>query len=312
MKLGLIGCGRWGKIYISSIQQMSEIELSHLATSNPENKKIVSDHCRVSQKWQDVAQDKTLDGIIIATPPATHYEIAELAIKSGIPVLIEKPMTLSLVDAKKIMELAKEFNVLIMVGHTHLYSSAFREMKHIGKNLGILKSIISFGGNQGPYREDVSALWDYAPHDIAMCCELFEQFPKAISIKKNAQILPKDGNGMGESNSITLEFGIEQTAKITVSNIESCKKRYLEAHYELGSLIFDDLKQEDKLQLKTQNNILTIPLSSVRPLNYMIAEFCQKISIGLINDSSLRLGVQVIEILDFCKENNRVQEIAHA
>ncbi len=180
MRLGLAGAGPWGRRYIATIRDLPGQTLAHVASANPASATLVSSGCVVSTDWRALAVDHSLDGLIVATPPATHLEIALLAIAHGIPVLVEKPMTLSLADANLLAERARRACVLVMVGHTHLYSAAFRGLKSRGATLGALRETRSVGGNRGPYRSDTPVLWDWGPHDVAMCLELFGVAPDAL------------------------------------------------------------------------------------------------------------------------------------
>jgi predicted dehydrogenase len=120
-------------------------------------------------------------------------------------VLVEKPMTLSVADAKLMAECAQRAGVLVMVGHTHLYSAAFRELKSRGAALGTLFETRSVGGNRGPYRLDTPVLWDWGPHDVAMCLELIDEAPHAVQARRvAAERLPE---GLGEAIELALEFG---------------------------------------------------------------------------------------------------------
>lgn len=310
MRLGLIGAGRWGKRYIETISHMDELQLVHVGSRQKETKDLVPNTCTISPNWIDVACNQTLDGLIIATPPHLHYEMAVSAISSGIPVLIEKPLTLSLREAEALVKQAKQSKTLVMVGHTHLFGSAYQELKKIGKSLGTLRKITSMGSNWGPFREDTSMMWDYAPHDLAMCLDLFENYPSTIHAQRIKKI--KSAEGEGETIKINLDFVLGSSAEIKVSNIEEGKCRYLEASFEKGTLIYDDLELEHKLKLKNnQSNASPISLSSTRPLTNVVSQFCQKISEGEVEDSSLVLGMQVVQILENCQsilDNHTIED----
>ena len=103
MRIGLIGAGRWGKRYIETIARMDGVELAHLGSTNPASTQLVPSGCRVSSDWHDVACDRTLQGIILASPPVMHCEMALASINARIPILIEKPMTLSARDARAVV-----------------------------------------------------------------------------------------------------------------------------------------------------------------------------------------------------------------
>src|SRR5258707_8191485 len=238
MRIGLIGAGRWGKRYIEALARVPDVRLAQLASTNPESRKLVPEECLVTPRWREVAESRELDGVILATPPAMHLEMALAAIHSGIPVLVEKPMTLSLVDARSLVDAAATHGVLTMVGHTHLFSAAFRELKRKGNALGQLLHTRSAGGNWGPFRLDAGTLWDWGPHDIAMCLDLFGGFPRAIRATCTGKVTQP--LGIGEAIAITLDFGRGAYADIHLSNIERQKRRSFEATYVGGTVVYDD------------------------------------------------------------------------
>lgn len=300
MRLGLVGAGRWGKRYIATIAGMEGVRLGHLASTNPESASLVPPDCRLSSDWQAVTADQTLAGIILATPPATHAEMALRSIASGIPVLVEKPMTLSVDDAHALVDQAHRSGVLVMVDHTHLFSAAFRELKSRGASLGRLVRTRSAGGNWGPFRPDTPVLWDWGPHDVAMCLELFCAAPLRVEAKRAAA--RRSGEGTGEAIEITLDFGVGGDAGIRISNVDDCKRRYFEATYTGGTLVYDDLSA-DKLVFKPtpSSRAEVVPLEGSLPLTNVVSEFCQCIKSGKDSGVSLQLGLQVVQILGTCQ-----------
>ncbi len=300
MRLGLVGAGRWGKRYISTISRMEGLTLAHLASANPESAKLIPSSCRLSSDWHAVTADRTLDGIILATPPATHLEIAHAAIGNCLPVLVEKPMTLSVAEARSLVDHARRSDVLVMVGHTHVFSSAFRQLKSRGDSLGPLLWTQSAGGNRGPFRPDTPVLWDWGPHDIAMCLELFRVTPMAVEARRVAAV--RFAEGVGEAIEIAVDFGDGRRAGIRVSNIDERKQRRFEATYAGGTLFYDDLADEKLVFRRSPSSPgEAIPLDGSLPLANEIGEFCRCITSGQRSDGSLELGLQVVRILADCQ-----------
>lgn len=302
MKLGLIGAGRWGKRYIETISRIPGIELGCLASRNPESISLVPSSCKIVTDWRELLDDSNLNGVIIASPPDSHFEITMEAIRVGVPVLIEKPMTTSLHDAQNILKKSNECKVLAMVGHTHLFSAAFRELQKKGKLIGKIKNIGSAGGNWGPFRPDTPPLWDWAPHDLAMIIELLSDYPSDIKIKRD-KLLPQP-QGTGEAFSITLGFSSGICADIKISNICQQKQRIFEARYDAGTLTYNDLAQ-DKLIFLSSSKSKPEPvlISKTFPLTNLIIDFCRAIEDGHHSHPSLQLGVQVIQILTECQKS---------
>jgi predicted dehydrogenase len=300
VRLGLVGAGRWGTRYIWTITQMNGVELAHLASSNPKSADLIPATCRLSSDWREVAGDGTLDGVIIATPPATHLEIAVTAIGNGIPVLVEKPMTLSVDDAQSLIDKTWRAKVPVMVGHTHLFSSAFRRLKERGASLKGLLHTRSVGSNWGPFRPDTPVLWDWGPHDVAMCLELFGDPPRTVEVGRVGAL--KFGKANGEAIDIRLDFGTKRHADIQVSNISDRKQRYFEASYSDGVLAYDDLADSKLLfRASPASPAEVIPVDGSLPLTNVVTAFCERIRSGELSTDGLELGLRVVEVLADCQ-----------
>lgn len=301
VRLGLIGAGRWGRRYIATLGGMPGVELVRLASANPESPHLVSAACTISPDWRDVVQDPTLDGLILACPAAFHAEIAAAAMDAALPVLIEKPMALSVAEAQCLSVRAQQTSQLALVGHTHLFSSAFRALKREALALGSLLEIRSRGGNWGPCRPDTPMLWDWAPHDLSMCLDLVGADPISVDARLiGTDVLP---DGYGEAVEIQLTFPGGVGATIRVSNIDRSKSRRFEARYERGSLVYDDLAPD---KLRAYRHDLSegraVPCDASMPLYNQIIEFCGAIRSGLGVHPSLDLGLRVVQVLDRCQQ----------
>ena len=89
IRLGLIGAGRWGRIYMNTLDQMADVALSALASSNPQSRDLVGEDVALHEDWRDLVNAGGVDGVIVATPPASHAEIVHAALEAGLPVLVE-------------------------------------------------------------------------------------------------------------------------------------------------------------------------------------------------------------------------------
>lgn len=299
VRLGLVGAGRWGKRYIETIAGVESATLVHLGSRNPLSAGLVPAGCRVSADWRRVIADTRVDGIIVATPPATHLEITSAAIGAGIAVLVEKPMTMSPAEAEALASMAEAAGVLVMVDHTHLFSGAFRELLRQSEQLGPVLGLRSAGGNFGPFREDTPVLWDWAPHDVAMALAIFDEEPVEI-VARRAISRVVEGI-VGEAIDISLDFARGRRAEIRVSNIDSEKRRWLEARFAGATLVYDDLAI-DKLRIHEEGvSPRAIPFAEVPPLTAAVEEFARAITSGRLSDPSLELGRRVVQILSVCQ-----------
>ncbi len=310
LQLGLIGAGRWGRNYIKTIQHMDGIHLHRLASRNPQSRAWVGRNCAISENWQDVATAADLDGVIIAAPPDHHAKMAVAAIAAGIPVLIEKPLTLDVAQARALLDLATEKAATVLVDHIHLYHPAYVELKRQALGLGVLQSIRSAGGDWGPFRGDVSPLWDWAGHDLALCLDLLGHMPLSLSatVKESRQV----SEGLGQILSIKLNFSNGVVADIECGNIMDPKKRFLAAHYDHETLIYDDLSATPLVRQPRADGPgcdpvhgQVIDVAQKTPLTSVIEAFAAAIGRASADFSDVQLGVKVIQLLANCEASLR-------
>ncbi len=300
IKLGLIGAGLWGRNYIRTIQRMEGVRLVRLASRNEESAALAGQACKISPDWLDVAQAADIQGVIIATPPATHAEIATAAIEVGNPVLIEKPLCLDLPEAVELRSLAKARGTFAMVGHTHLFAPAFQSLKELGAALGPLKSIQAEAGNWGPFRKDTPVLWDWGSHDVAMCLDLVGLMPLDA---KACRLESREVEGaQGEAISLHLDFPEGVVADILLSNLMEQKRRRFLAGFETARLVYDDLAPAKLTVLPPSEDEPAMPIHipATPALDLVVREFADSIALGRDDLASLDLGVAVVAVLAEC------------
>lgn len=302
IRLGLLGAGRWGQRYIETFKLVPGIRLTALASRNPASRTLVPPECRIAENWRDVLSASDVDAVIVATPPQLHAEMADAAIDAKKPVLIEKPLTLSPETAQALEQKSRARDVLAMVGHTQLFNAAFRKLKRSLPEIGAVRRIVSNSGNWGLFRPDVTALWDWAPHDISMCLDLVEASPTRITAR--CEVREAVENGFGERYLIELAFPRNITAQIRVGNLFRPKRRRLEVQGEKGGLVFDDLAP-NKLMRRIGSDERPVPHETELPLTTLVREFVSAVRFGRRSDSSLGLGREVVEILARCDAQMR-------
>jgi predicted dehydrogenase len=257
MKLVLVGGnGKWGQKYVSTLLTQFENFEFKIADRN---------------NWKSLI-DELPDGVIVCTQPSSHIEIASYSLSKNIPTMIEKPLSLSLMEAEKL----KQFTAPILVDHIHLFSDSYQYLKECIQGKPITK-ISSIGSNKGPIRY-YTGLWDYGCHDLSMILDLTNQYPS--DIKVNAR--PTETGCLFDiklqfenfvSESTVGNGGIEPIRKFTVN----CNGLELE---------YDDKKR---------------PPYHNPPLKNAI-----KVFIDVINGKSdsrvgLDLSLNVIKILEYCQ-----------
>jgi predicted dehydrogenase len=303
IRLGLIGAGRWGRRYIETLSGVPGLALTAVASRNPETPALSGPRCKVFADWRELLAAGGLDGLIVATPPALHAEMAAAALQAGLPVLVEKPLTMDLEQAKSLLALAQKKKGSVIVGHTHLFSAAYAALRAKAPELGRLLRLSTAGGNHGPFREGIGPLWDYAPHDVAFCLDLTGEKPLSAAGQREAS----PPSGPGENLRLALGFREGVSAEIRVGNLFPEKRRLFEAGYEKGTLTIDDLKR-DKLTFRPLSGpAQSVPLDEGEPLQRQLRAFSRSIESGSRDLSTLRLGVSVVEVLSACQRTLNIR-----
>lgn len=144
MKLGLIGCGGFGKFCLEAISKMTEIEIFAVCDINKELIKKTARNYGANwyTDYENLIEDKELDIVHVVTPPNTHFKMSLLAIQNGKHVLCEKPLALSMRDAEILINNAKQHNLIIPVNFILRYV----------KIVDIVKNIIQSGILGNPLR----------------------------------------------------------------------------------------------------------------------------------------------------------------
>ncbi len=306
VRLGLIGAGRWGRAYIRTIAEMADVTLARLASRNPESAALVGPGCAISEDWQEVAGAPDLDGVIIATPHALHGEMTRAAIAAGRPALVEKPLTMDTAEARGVLDLAARRSASVVVDHVHLFHPAYRALKARVAELGPVRTIRSAGGDWRPDDGRGSVLWDWGPHDVAMCLDLLGRSPDSVTAtRKERRHTPE---GVGETLALHLEFPGGAVADIEIGTLMLHKTRYFAANCDRYQLVYDDQRAaplvvqprlEDAcvaMQLKEK-----VAVAPDRPLTCAVADFAAAIRAGSRDLASLRLGVDVVAVLEECQ-----------
>jgi len=268
LRLGLIGAGAWGRNYARTIAATPGAALAWTA----------------GREWRGLLDRGGIDGVIVATPPQVHAEIALAAIDAGIPVLVEKPFTLDVAQAEAVRDLALARRVVTMVGHTQLFQPAYRALKRLLPEHGAVRAVRSQAGGPGPSRPDVPLLWDWGAHDVALCLDLLGASP---------------ARAVATSTAVTVELslafagGVEANLRLS-SNLPQ-KVRELEVVCERATLVFRD-HVENQLSVAGR----AVPVARELPLNVVVREFAAAISAAAFDPASVELGVGVVRVLAAC------------
>lgn len=248
MNIAVVGSGYWGKNLVKNHHELNS--LYAVCELDSEKRLEISKNfpeVKLYDDYQKLLNDKAVDGIVIATPAPTHFELAKYSLESGFPTYVEKPLTLTLNDAKFLTNLAKEKNLPLMVGHILEYHPAMVKMQEliIQNAIGKIKHIRCSRINLGKIRSHENIWWSFAPHDLSIIFMLINQEPEKI---QTSSFKPLQ-NGIADTVYADLLFKSGQSAHIHVSWLEPIKLHQTVVIGETGMLVFNDTLKENKLML---------------------------------------------------------------
>ncbi len=250
LRVALVGYGYWGPNYARVFGELSDTELVAICDKDPvklRRAKLRHSRALAHTDIREILDDKSIEAVIVSTPPSTHYELARAFLESGRHVLLEKPMALTVSHCEELGELAERNKKVLMVGYTFLYHAGIRKMKEcVGSpDFGRAYYLHSTRTNIGPVREDVNAVWDLAPHDVSIFNYLLGQQPRWASAV-GSKVLQ---SGREDLAFITFGYADGVVANIHVSWADPNKVREVVAVGSRRRVVFDDLKGLEQVRI---------------------------------------------------------------
>ncbi|MCC6758228.1 MAG: Gfo/Idh/MocA family oxidoreductase [Candidatus Omnitrophica bacterium] len=186
IRLGIIGCGHWGPNHIRIFNQIPNSQVAVCADLDEERLKSIKTlypDIKTTKNYKEILSDPAIDAVCIASPTSTHFQFSKEALEHGKHVLCEKPLALDPDECLKLKTMAEQKKKFLMVGHIFVFNSGIVRLKEYIKSgeLGTIQYAHSERTNLGPFRYDVNALWDLAPHDISIFDFLFDSAPSKVS-----------------------------------------------------------------------------------------------------------------------------------
>tara|TARA_Y100001958_G_C21224627_1_gene550035 strand:+ start:717 stop:1679 length:963 start_codon:yes stop_codon:yes gene_type:complete len=312
-KLCVVGAGPWGRNHIRTLQKIGSLGGVVDLDSSILNviRKEFSD-CLTFQSLDDSLKID-FDAYVIATPPKSHFSIAERIIEKKKHVLIEKPITLKLNEAEKLNKFAKKNNVNLMVGHLLLFHPAFVKIKEIvdeGK-IGKIQYIYSNRLNLGSFRNDENVLWSFAPHDISLFNFFFESLPSNV-FSRGVDILQE---GVHDTSITSFKYSGNRMGHIFVSWLHPFKEHRFVLIGSKGMLHFEDTGDGKKLvfykksvdingdlPISKSEGVFEVNYSNELPLELELKYFIANMQ-GKIEKANGDSAVDVMKVLDLASKS---------
>lgn len=248
--VGLVGYGYWGPNILRNYMECSEALVKYVC--DKDRNRLLKAKARypavtLAEKLGDVLGDAEVDAVLIATPIATHYQLARRALLADKHVFVEKPMAASSKEAEALVALARHRERTLMVGHTFEYSPPVVKTKELidSGELGEVYYVSSSRVNLGLHQPDMSVVWDLAPHDFSILyCWLGEEATRISAFGRSCV-----GNCVPDVAFVNLAFESGAVAQVQLSWLSPIKLRRTIVVGSKKMLMYDDTEAVEKIKI---------------------------------------------------------------
>ena len=315
--VAVVGLGYWGPNRVRALNEIAETEVRWICDLDADRLARQAERNPLAMPTADLDQvlaDPEVEAVVIATPVSAHHGLATRALEAGKHVFVEKPLAASSAEAMGLVELAERQGLVLACGHTFLHSPPVLAAKQIidAGDLGEIYFISSSRVNLGPYRSDVSVLFDLGPHDFSILRYWLERNPASVSAIGRDAI----SKGVADVAFVHLDFLDGLIAHVELSWLAPSKLRRTVIVgsekmlvYEDGSaeplrlydsgIEYSDPETYGEYQLSYRNgNIVSLRVASTEPIIAEMRDFAGAIAkrSKLIGDSDV--AVDVLRIVE--------------
>lgn len=250
LNVGVIGCGYWGPNLIRNFQSLQDCRLQaicDLSEDRLRHLKSLYPAVATTTDYQKLLGEMEIDAVVIAAPVRFHFPLAKACLLAGKHTLIEKPMASSAAECEELIEIADRKGLILMVGHTFLYSAPIRKIAEIVKrgDIGELRSISARRLNLGLFQKDINVAWDLAPHDLSIVLHILGEMPHTVNCQGNAHVTP----GIEDVTNMSLSFPNNRFATIHSSWLEPRKVREMTIVGSRRMIVYDDLRAQESIRI---------------------------------------------------------------
>lgn len=305
-KIAVVGVGGWGKHHVRVFKTLEsegliegviavDIDVSKLRFMERMFGVEVENDIRRVVVREDVV------GLVISTPTPLHYEHAKLCVENGKHVLVEKPLTSTLKEALKLLELSERMNVIVSVGLLLRYHPAVEALKEKIRG-GLLGKPLTLRGKRTswwPKREmDVGVVKDLAIHDIDLAHYLLDEDTVRVYGRVGSLIHPYEDYCI-----VLTEYKSGVAGSFEANWLTPYKTRILELTGERGIAIIDFVR--DTLTLQFEDGIYTPKLQYREPLMVQDEAFIKTIQGGNLLKITLKDAIKALAVCEAVIESDK-------
>lgn len=313
LKIGVLGAGHLGRIHLKLLKEIKDFRLVGFYDPDSTNAKKAEDELGVKRFSDMEALLNESEAVDIVTPTLSHFECAEKAILKGKHIFIEKPLTNTLEEGKKLIELAKEAGIKGMVGHVERFNPAFLAIQH--EELEPMFIEVHRLAQFNPRGTDVPVVLDLMIHDLDVILHVVKSKVKSVSASGVAVI-----SSSPDIANARIEFENGCVANITASRISLKQMRKLRMFQKDAYISIDFLEKKSEIvrlsDKRDTNNPFSLelnlgPNTSPKVINFHRPEIFPVNSIKMELELFLESIVQDKQPPVTLQEGYDAMEVAH-
>ncbi len=303
MKVGVIGAGYWGKKHVAEYLAIpgTEVVISDLLEAN---RKACEEkfHVKTAENYARILSDRSVSAVSICTPNETHYEICRKALKKGKHVLLEKPMTLSGREARKLVALAEERKLLLAVGHVFRFNNAIKRAREMARRgeLGEIYLTELTWTNLEPVFQGRDILFDLAPHPFDIINNIFGRNPDWVFCIGNT--CRKD---VGEEAAYVHAKMGRMLVNLNVSWVTPRKIRRFALIGSKKSVFVDCLSQAIEEYDVASKAAAAVPVVPNNTIGDELSHFLSCIQDKTVSSADGKVGAEIVEVIEACVKSMR-------
>lgn len=260
LNLAIFGLGRWGSHLLRNFLALPTAQV--VAIVDPDRQRLeelrdrfdLADTVACYDAWPQAMAHPGLEAVVIATPASTHYPMIQAALKAGLHVLSEKPLTLDSNRSATLCQLATTQQRQLMVDHTYLFHPAVQRGRELCQQIGPLRYGYATRTNLGPVRSDADVFWDLAIHDVSILNYWLGQSPLAVAAWGSVWLQTKTETKLRDAGWLRLTYpnligSTPLEVMVHVSWANPDRQRRLALVGDRGTLVFDESPQTQPLTL---------------------------------------------------------------
>jgi predicted dehydrogenase len=285
LSMAVVGMGYWGPNLIRNLHELSQVTELWACDLRADRLETITRRfpaTRATSRYDQVLEDPSIDAVLLATPISTHHRLATAALHAGKHVFVEKPLAASSEEVRSLIELATRRELVLMPGHTFLYSPPVTMIRNLieSGDLGEIYFVSTSRVNLGLHQPDVSVTWDLGPHDFSILRHWLGANPARVSALARGCIIP----GIPDVAFIDLEYDDTSTEPLRV--------------FDSGATLPDPATFGEFTLTYRTGDILSPHVEAAEPIYRELQDFCLSIIDGTVPRSSAQLGLDVVQTIE--------------